>query len=148
MAILNLAPRETLHLGMVDRGKMHLPNPNSTINIHWTEDKNNWSAGCQVIAGSSYLNNGGKLIDHSAYAAQSYGTLSWVSRPGMRKNQGAYSFISDLALVYTPEGIDHVLYTLGQDSLFEKEGLDVSELMGHIAKGDLVIKSLIKSLKA
>lgn len=119
-----------------------LNNPNFSINIHWTQDTNNWSAGCQVIAGSSYINNRGKLIDVSHFAAQGYSALSKVSERGVKKNQGAYSFISDLALVYTPAGIDHVVYTLGQDSLFEKEGLDTKDLIQNIAAPELGVKSI------
>lgn len=123
-------------------GKKKLNNPNWSINIHWTQDTNNWSAGCQVIAGSSYLNHKGKLVNCSAFAAQNYDSLSAVSKPGVKKNQGAYTFISDLAMVYTPDGIDHVVYTLGQDSIFEKEGLDTKELMKNIAAPELGIKSI------
>lgn len=123
-------------------GKSKLNNPNFSINIHWTQDTNNWSAGCQVIAGSSYLNHKGQLIDCSAFAAQGYSSLSAVSKPGVKMNQGAYTFISDLALVYTPPGMDYVVYTLGQDGIFEKEGLGTDALIQNLAAPDLKIGSI------
>lgn len=95
-----------------------LDNPNTLINIHWTFDgRTNWSAGCQVISGRSYINNEGKLIDCSTFSAASYDTLSSVSRKGVRRNRGAYTFISDFILAYSSTETDHVLYTLCNDEV-------------------------------
>ncbi|PHN03495.1 peptidoglycan-binding domain-containing protein [Flavilitoribacter nigricans] len=102
-------------------GIAELSNPNSTINIHWTSDgRSNWSAGCQVISGRSYVNQDGKLIDCSKFSAGSYSQLSNVSTPGVSHNRGAYTFISDFVFAYAPPGIDYVVYTLGRDEHLEK----------------------------
>ena len=84
--------------------------PNHTINIHWSGDGDlNFSAGCQVIAGRSYLNHKQELVDCSAFAAKKYAEL------GSRRTRAAYNVISDLILSYTPSTFDYVLYTLGRD---------------------------------
>ena len=50
---------------------------NYTINIHWSGiGSANWSAGCQVIAGNSYINHRGQVIDCSSFAARSYSELN------------------------------------------------------------------------
>ncbi len=95
-----------------------LDNPNTLINIHWTFDGfTNWSAGCQVISGRSYINNEGRLINCSTFSAASYDTLSSVSKKGVRRNRGAYTFISDFILAYSSTETDHVLYTLCNDEV-------------------------------
>lgn len=100
-----------------------LNNPNTTINIHWTFDgRTNWSAGCQVISGRSYINNKGKLIDCSTYSAAAYSSLSAISKPGVRRSRGAYTFVSDFILAYSRANTDHVLYTLCNDEAIEKFG--------------------------
>jgi len=84
--------------------------PNPTINIHWSGiGKTNFSAGCQVIAGQSYLNDLGKLVDCSHFASVTYGDL------GHGKTRGAYNVLSDLILNYAPAGVHQVHYTLGRD---------------------------------
>ncbi len=84
--------------------------PNPTINIHWSGiGKTNFSAGCQVIAGQSYLNHQNDLVDCSEFASVTYGDL------GHGKTRGAYNLLSDLILNYAPEGVHHVRYTLGRD---------------------------------
>lgn len=94
-------------------------NPNFTINIHWTADgKNNWSAGCQVISGKSYINPQGKLVDCSDYSAKKYENLSAVSKPSVKFNRGAYTFLSDFVFAYSTK--DYVMYTLGRDEHLEK----------------------------
>lgn len=71
-----------------------LDTPNTTINIHWSGDGDfNFSAGCQVIAGKSYLNHAGKLIDCRPYASDSYAGLA------SGKPRGAYNVLADLLLV-------------------------------------------------
>lgn len=100
-----------------------LSNPNTTINIHWTFDgKTNWSAGCQVITGRSYINNEGKLIDCSTYSAAAYSSLSAISQSGVRRSRGAYTFVSDFILAYSKADTDHVLYTLCNDEVIDKFG--------------------------
>ncbi len=96
-------------------------NPNTTINIHWTFDgRNNWSAGCQVISGRSYINNRGDIVDCTDFSAPSYATVSAISKPGVKKNRGAYTFISDFVFAYARPEQDYVLYTLGRDGALEE----------------------------
>ncbi len=84
--------------------------PNPTINIHWSGiGKTNFSAGCQVIAGQSYLNHTNELVDCSNFASVTYGDL------GHGKTRGAYNLLSDLILNYAPAGVQQVHYTLGRD---------------------------------
>ena len=98
-----------------------LDNPNTLINIHWTFDgKTNWSAGCQVISGRSYINNEGKLIDCSTFSAAQYATLSPISKKGVRRSRGAYTFISDFIMAYSSTETDHVLYTLCNDDVIQQ----------------------------
>ena len=84
--------------------------PNTTINIHWSGiGRTNFSAGCQVIAGSSYITNTGDLVDCSSFAAASYDTL------GQGQTRGAYNVLTDLILSYAPLGVQTIAYTLGRD---------------------------------
>ncbi|WGK64577.1 peptidoglycan-binding domain-containing protein [Croceiramulus getboli] len=86
-------------------------NPNKTINIHWSGDGDyNFSAGCQVIAGKSYISNNGEMIDHRKFASDSYAGLA------AGKTRGAYNVITDLVACYTPLGRDYVWYTLGNEA--------------------------------
>ncbi len=67
-----------------------------TINIHWSgAGTGNWSAGCQVIEGSRYLNHRGAVVDCSAFAAPSYSGLG-------AKTKGAYNVLLDLITVFAP----------------------------------------------
>ena len=67
---------------------------NATINIHWSgAGTGNWSAGCQVIEGSRYLNHRGVVVDCSAFAAPSYSGLG-------AKTKGAYNVLLDLITVF------------------------------------------------
>lgn len=95
--------------------------PNPTINIHWSGiGSSNWSAGCQVIAGSSYINHSGKVIDCSAFSATSYGELN----KDKKKTKGAYNMLADLVLCYAGHGVDYLYYTLGRDDTLNlAEGL-------------------------
>ncbi len=84
--------------------------PNTTINIHWSGDgRTNFSAGCQVIAGRSYINSSGHLISCKDYAATSYDDLA------RGKTRGAYNVLSDLVVCYTKSHDDSVWYTLGRE---------------------------------
>ncbi len=89
------------------------PSPNTTINIHWSGSGGyNYSAGCQVISGSSYINHRNELVDCTGFAASGYAALGSGTK-------GAYNVISDLVFVYSPPGTDHVWFTLGQDSTLD-----------------------------
>lgn len=94
--------------------------PNTTINIHWSGiGTTNFSAGCQVIAGKSYLNHLGEKIDCSPFAAVSYGDLA------NGKTRGAYNVFADLVLTYAPPGVHTLRYTLGRDeTLFLSKAMD------------------------
>ncbi|MCE7925633.1 MAG: peptidoglycan-binding protein [Haliscomenobacteraceae bacterium CHB4] len=98
------------------------PSPNSTINIHWSGiGSYNFSAGCQVIAGKSYINHQGKLIDCTPHAATSYKEL------GGSKGRGAYNVFADLVLTYAPPGVHTIAYMLGRDETltrFDPESQD------------------------
>jgi len=91
------------------------PDTNHTINIHWSGiGSSNWSAGCQVIAGKSYINDVGQIIDCSGFAATNYSELNNTHR----KTKGAYNMLADLVLCYAPESVDYLLYSLGRDESF------------------------------
>jgi len=96
--------------------KTGISGPNNSINIHWSGiGSYNFSAGCQVIAGQSYMNHNNEVIDCSAFASKSYGGLKKVA--GLpRKTKGAYNVISDLVSVYRPASQKVLVYTLGRDS--------------------------------
>lgn len=84
-------------------------NPNHTINIHWSgKGHSSWSAGCMVMAGRSYINNRGDVVDCSEFAATTYSSDS--------KTKGAYNVFADLVLSYAPVGVEHLYFTLGRDS--------------------------------
>jgi len=86
------------------------PTPNTTINIHWSGIGTiNFSAGCQAIAGESYINDKGALVNCSKFAARSYPEL------GSHKTRGAYNMLTDLLLSYSPAGMRSFTYTLGRD---------------------------------
>ena len=137
-------------------GKSNLENPNNTINIHWTGNgHNNWSAGCQVISGKSYINHKGKLIDCSGFSALGNRDLSAVSKPGVRKTRGAYNFLADFVLAYAGSRKE-MLYTLGRDGTVTLYGDDrlmetlaSQEVLTHIQgynKKEEGIQKLVKVL--
>lgn len=102
--------------------------PNNTINIHWSGvGSSNWSAGCQVIAGASYLNPDGQLVDCRAFAAQGYDALSQRGQ-----TRGAYNVLCDLVLAYSPLNQNEVWYTLGRDAVLDVHpdlGADWAKMM-------------------
>jgi hypothetical protein len=116
----NSLSEEDIRKGLkFDNGDNKLSNPNFSINIHWSANgTSNWSAGCQVISGLSYINHLGKLVDCSEYAAEKYKWLSEVSQPAVKFNRGAYTFVSDFIFAYSSK--DYILYTLGRDEHLEK----------------------------
>jgi len=78
------------------------PAPNTTINIHWSGiGLSNWSAGCQVIAGQSYINHNNAPIQCIKY--------------GEHQRKGAYNMLSDLIVCLSAKEKDHIYYTLGRD---------------------------------
>lgn len=86
---------------------------NPSINIHWTGiGRSNFSAGCQVIAGKSYLNHKNELQDCSRFASTSYGGLTNSNK----KTKGAYNVFTDLILCYAPKEVTHLYYTLGREA--------------------------------
>ncbi|MBK8565732.1 MAG: peptidoglycan-binding protein [Saprospiraceae bacterium] len=97
--------------------------PNETINIHWSgKGGANFSAGCQVIAGQSYSNHKGKVIDCTAFASLNYDGLA------QGKTRGAYNMLTDLILSYLPEGVFTIAYTLARDETFLRT-TDINEEM-------------------
>ena len=83
--------------------------PNTTINIHWTpNDIQNWSAGCQVINGESYITPENRVISCRDYCATGYRTLS------SSKTKGAYNVLTDLVICFSQPKNDTVWYTLGR----------------------------------
>lgn len=86
------------------------PTPNTTINIHWSGiGTTNFSAGCQVIAGRTYINDQDTLVNCGGFAATSYSEL------GSKKTRGAYNVFTDLLLTYAPPNVQTIAYMLGRD---------------------------------
>ncbi len=84
---------------------LELPNP--TINIHWSGDgRLNYSAGCQVISGKSYINHLNQKISCTAFAASGYRQL------GTQKTKGAYNLFSDLITCFGSRDCPEIFYTL------------------------------------
>ncbi len=95
--------------------------PNATINIHWSGIGNyNFSAGCQVIAGESYINHANEVVSCRAFAARSYDDLA------AGKTRGAYNLITDLVLSYAPPEVNTMRYTLGREA-----HLDIAKALGR-----------------
>ncbi len=97
---------------------------NYSINIHWSgAGTSNWSAGCQVIAGSRYKNMRNEIVDLSRSASPGYATLNL-------KTRGAYNVLIDLATVFSDDfrcdSSDTLYYTL----LYEKDLLHAPESAG------------------
>jgi len=65
-----------------------------------------------VIAGQSYSNHEGKVINCTAYASPGYADLK------NGKTRGAYNVFTDLVLSYSPEGVQTIAYTLARDESF------------------------------
>ncbi len=89
---------------------------NHTINIHWSGiGAANWSAGCQVVAGSSYINHRAQVVDCTSFAARNYSELNRQHR----KTKGAYNLLADLILCYAKPSVEYLLYSLGRDESFK-----------------------------
>ncbi|MEL6671899.1 MAG: hypothetical protein AAFR61_06890 [Bacteroidota bacterium] len=101
---------------------------NNSINIHWSGIGSfNFSAGCQVIAGQSYINDQDQKIDCRGHASSSYAGLK------SGKTMGAYNVLADLIMAYAPVGKHEVIYTLGRDG-----ALDLEPGLGEAYAGQLV----------
>ena len=102
--------------------------PNTTINIHWTGAgkgaSGTWSEGCQVFAGESYINHKGDLVK-SAINGKSFAAIGTrelrnnASAVSVSKTMGAYNVFADLLLLFRPQGVDYLYYTLGRDETFD-----------------------------
>ncbi len=87
--------------------------PNQDINIHWSGmGTSNWSAGCQVIAGKSYINHLDQVADCSGFAAAGYSTLN----TSVKKTKGAYNVLADLIVSFSAPGVNYMYYTLGREA--------------------------------
>lgn len=111
-------------------------NPNNTINIHWSGiGHSNWSAGCQVIAGKSYINHIDTVVDCSSFAAAGYKSLN----KSAKKTKGAYNVLADLIVSFSKSGIDHIYYTLGREASLKLDaslGSDYAhETLARMQKG-------------
>lgn len=95
-----------------------LDGPNNSINVHWggdgAADKASWSAGCQVVAGNSYTNHRGEVIDCTPFAAAGYAGLGAVNARGVYVSKGAVTMMENLVAALSggrPED-RFILYTL------------------------------------
>lgn len=85
---------------------------NNSINIHWSGiGSTNFSAGCQVISGRSYINNFNATISCAKFASRSYSQLT----TSQKKTKGAYNMLADLVICYTKPGQHSLIYTLGRE---------------------------------
>lgn len=98
--------------------------PNLSINIHWSGiGTTNWSAGCQVISGKSYMNHHGQDVDCSAFASRGYSGLGGQTR-------GAYNVLLDLVTIYAD-----VFATTGDKlyyTLIYEDDLDLEPKIGAL----------------
>lgn len=85
---------------------------NNSINIHWSGiGSTNFSAGCQVISGRSYINNFNDTVSCAKFASTSYSQLT----TSQKKTKGAYNVLADLVVCYTKPGVHGLIYTLGRE---------------------------------
>lgn len=95
---------------------------NNGINIHWSGIGGlNYSAGCQVVSGKSYINNTDQVVNCSKFASSSYGGLNTSAK----KTKGAYNVLADLVVCYSEPGVNSLYYTLGRE-----ESLDLDSNIG------------------
>ena len=86
---------------------------NGSINIHWGGrglggDVKDWSAGCQVITGSVYIDPEDELIECSRFAA----VRSSDPMIDPSKTRGAYNVLVDLVTALSSDQVPTVKYTL------------------------------------
>lgn len=125
----SLTPKD---LEITDReGKPLGIRANNSINIHWSGiGSTNFSAGCQVISGRSYINNFNNTISCAKFASRSYGELT----SSAKKTKGAYNLLADLVVCYTKPGVNSLVYTLGRE-----ESLDIDANFGtNYAKNAII----------
>lgn len=94
--------------------------PNTTINIHWSgRGSSNYSAGCQVIGGASYVNNKGEIIDDGILAASGKHELHKVisSTYTGQKTKAAFNVLKDLFLTYRPGGVNSLAYSVLREEM-------------------------------
>jgi hypothetical protein len=91
--------------------------PNPSITVSWTGNGAlNFSAGSQVIAGASYINQYGQVVDCSDFAARDYEDLTIINQ-----TKAAYNVFMDLILTYGKDGLNtNVYYTLLNEDVFNK----------------------------
>ena len=95
-----------------------LDGPNNSINVHWggngLSDSASWSHGCQVIAGRSYSNHHGSVVDCKPFAAPGYAGLGTKDGQGNFLNKGAYTVLESLIAALSGEDPDDniIRYTL------------------------------------
>jgi hypothetical protein len=106
----SLTPKD---LDITDRnGKPLGIRVNNSINIHWSGiGSTNFSAGCQVISGRSYINSFNNTISCAKFASRSYSALNTSAK----KTKGAYNMLADLVVCYTKPGVNSLTYTLGRE---------------------------------
>jgi hypothetical protein len=117
--------------------------PNTTINIHGTgvgsDGRETWSAGCQVIAAKSYIDNNGKEWDCSPFLLSSYKKGDQTEEK-ITKTKGAYNIFTDLIVCYRPKSTledDYIFYTLGRD-----ENLMIEDIVA--LEGDKIVSDSLK----
>jgi hypothetical protein len=86
---------------------------NGSINIHWggkgmAGELKDWSAGCQVISGSVYIDPVDQLIDCTKFAA--IRSTDPITDPA--KTRGAYNVLVDLVTALSSDQASAVKYTL------------------------------------
>ncbi|RMA64389.1 peptidoglycan-binding domain-containing protein [Ulvibacter antarcticus] len=97
-------------------------NVNNSINIHWSGIGGlNYSAGCQVVSGRSYINNRNETVSCKKFASNSYGDLN----SGAKKTKGAYNVLADMIVCYSKKDVNSLYYTLGRE-----ESLDLDANIG------------------
>ncbi len=111
------------------------PNLNQSIRITWTGDgRRNWSQGNLVIAGRSYLNHHGRLINCAPYAA--IGSVALIEEG---KTMGAYYSLVDLLTILSNNPNPDIIVTLINETdlaLSEKfTGNYAAELLGRLQGG-------------
>lgn len=101
--------------------------PNDTINVHWSgTGTSNWSAGCQVIAGSRYIDGEGRKVDCAAFAARTYTELN-------AKTRGAYNVLIDLLTVSAPKPWTRSGSIIHYFLVYEKDlDLDIAPLTARL----------------
>lgn len=108
-------------LTQVDMEKGIDDKPNKTIKIHWTgagkSVNGTWSAGCQVIAGQSYIDQDNNIRNCRSFAATGSADLKKRDR-----TKAAYNMFADMVLVFRPDhNQDFIHYTLGRDDTLAME---------------------------